>query len=87
MSAIPTSSGLDHSFMDSSYRAADDLFLHFNGKWITEYQIPEDRASDGIFRNTHDKAEAQVREIIEGATGSDETQKISDLYLSFITGM
>ena len=84
MSATPQTSGLDHSFMDSSYRAADDLFLHFNGKWIAEYQIPEDRASDGIFRGVHDLAEAQVREIIEGATGSDEAQKISDLYLSFM---
>ena len=72
MSATPQISGLDHSFMDSSYRAADDLFLHFNGKWIAEYQIPEDRASDGIFRGVYDLAEAQVREIIEGATGSDE---------------
>ena len=84
MSATPLTSGLDHSYMDSSYRAADDLFLHFNGKWISDYQIPEDRASDGVFRNTYDQAEAQVREIIEGATGSDEAVKISDLYHSFM---
>jgi putative endopeptidase len=84
MSATPLTSGLDYSYMDGSYRAADDLFLHFNGKWIADYQIPADRASDGVFRNTYDLAEAQVREIIEGATGSDEAVKISDLYLSFM---
>ena len=84
MSSAPLTSGLDYSFVDSSYRVADDLFLHFNGKWIAEYQIPEDRASDGNFRKTYDQAEAQVREIIEGASGSDEAKKISDLYHSFM---
>jgi len=79
-----TQTGLDHSYIDPQVRPQDDLFRHFNGKWITEYDIPEDRASDGVFRATYDKAEAQVREIIEGATGSDEAQKISDLYLSFM---
>lgn len=79
-----TQSGLDRSFIDPTVRPQDDLFLHFNGKWINEYEMPEDRASDGIFRNLRDLAEAQVREIIEGATGSDEAQKISDLYRSFM---
>lgn len=79
-----TQTGLDHSHIDPQVRPQDDLFRHFNGKWLTEYEIPEDRASDGVFRATYDKAEAQVREIIEGATGSDEAQKISDLYLSFM---
>ncbi len=79
-----TQTGLDHSYIDPQVRPQDDLFRHFNGKWISDYEIPEDRASDGVFRAIYDKAEAQVREIIEGATGSDEAQKISDLYLSFM---
>jgi putative endopeptidase len=65
-------------------RPQDDLFRHYNGKWITEYEMPADRSSDGIFRKLHDAAEAQVREIIENSTGTGEAQKIGDLYKSFM---
>ena len=46
--------------------------------------MPADRSSDGIFRKLHDEAEAQVRQIIETATGAGEAQKIGDLYKSFM---
>jgi len=47
----PAKSGIEISALDPKVRPQDDLFRHYNGKWITEYQMPADRSSDGIFRN------------------------------------
>jgi len=80
----PLKSGIESSALDPKVRPQDDLFRHYNGKWITEYQMPDDRSSDGIFRKLHDAAEAQVRQIIENSHGSGEAQKIGDLYKSFM---
>jgi putative endopeptidase len=77
-------SGIDISSLDPLVRPQDDLFRHYNGKWITGYEMPADRSSDGIFRKLHDAAEAQVREIIETSQGAGEAQKIGDLYKSFM---
>ena len=82
MSAL--TSGIDISSLNPLVRPQDDLFRHYNGKWLDSYQMPEDRSSDGIFRKLHDAAEAQVREIIESSQGSGEAQKIGDLYKSFM---
>ncbi|MFM6940503.1 MAG: M13 family metallopeptidase [Candidatus Planktophila sp.] len=70
--------------MDLSVRPQDDLFRHFAGTWLESYEIPADRASDGVSRELYDIAEMQVREIIETASGSDESQKIGDLFTSFM---
>ena len=80
----PLKSGIESSALDPKVRPQDDLFRHYNGKWIAEYQMPDDRSSDGIFRKLHDAAEAQVRQIIENSHGSGEAQKIGDLYKSFM---
>jgi putative endopeptidase len=70
--------------MDHEVRPQDDLFRHFAGKWLREYEMPADRASDGVSRELYDIAEVQVREIIESASGSAEAQKIGDLFKSFM---
>ncbi len=70
--------------MDPKVRPQDDLFRHFAGPWLDTYEIPADRASDGVTRTLYDIAEVQVREIIETATGVGEAQKIGDLYKSFM---
>jgi putative endopeptidase len=76
--------GLDFSHQDTSVRPQDDLYRHFNGGWLKTAQIPADRASDGAFIALRIQSEARVREIIEGATGSDEATKIGNLYRSFM---
>lgn len=82
-------SGLDLRYLDSTIRPQDDLFGHVNGRWLTEYEIPADRATDGAFRLLFDQAEAQVRDLISSASqsapapGTDE-QRIGDLYASFL---
>jgi putative endopeptidase len=82
-------SGLDLSFVDDAARPQDDLFGHVNGRWLADYAIPADRATDGAFRLLADRAEEQVRDIIteaaasQGAAGTDP-QRIGDLYASFM---
>lgn len=82
-------SGIDLSHVNPDARPQDDLFGHVNGRWLKEYDIPADRATDGAFRHLFDRAEEQVRELIikasqqGAATGTDE-QRIGDLYASFL---
>ncbi|WP_137146182.1 M13 family metallopeptidase [Mycolicibacterium sp. CR10] len=82
-------SGIDLRYVDSTSRPQDDLFGHVNGQWLAEYQIPGDRATDGAFRTLYDRAEEQIRDLINEAAdsaapdGTDE-QRIGDLYASFM---
>ncbi|WP_029111799.1 M13 family metallopeptidase [Mycobacterium sp. URHB0044] len=82
-------SGIDLSYVDPAARPQDDLFGHVNGRWLKDYDIPADRATDGAFRLLADRAEEQVRDLITEAAdlaapaGTDE-QRIGDLYASFM---
>ena len=82
-------SGIDLSYQDENTRAQDDLFVHVNGKWLEEYDIPADRAVDGAFRTLYDRAEVDVQTIIEESAAADppagsDAQKIGDLFSSFM---
>ena len=79
-------SGIDLSHVEAEVRPQDDLFGHVNGRWLTEYTIPGDRATDGAFRTLYDRAEEQVRELITSASGElgTDAQRIGDLYASFL---
>jgi putative endopeptidase len=79
-------SGLDLRWVDPAIRPQDDLFGHVNGQWLRTHVIPDDRAQDGAFRALYDKAEEDVRAIIEEADGepSTDARKIADLYGSFM---
>ncbi len=82
-------SGIDLSYVDQHARPQDDLFGHVNGRWLADYKIPADRATDGAFRSLYDRAEEQIRDLITGAAeaaaekGTDQ-QRIGDLYASFM---
>ncbi|MCX2931846.1 M13 family metallopeptidase [Mycobacterium sp. CVI_P3] len=82
-------SGIDLSHVEAEVRPQDDLFGHVNGRWLTEYAIPGDRATDGAFRTLYDRAEEQVRELIieasrSGSEPNTDEQRIGDLYASFL---
>lgn len=84
-----TRSGIDLEYVDQHVRPQDDLFEHVSGRWLAEHEIPADRALDGAFRTLADKAEADVRSIIEDAAASGaepgtDAQKIGDLFASFM---
>ena len=77
---------------DHDVRPQDDLFGHVNGTWLATAEIPEDKSSWGPFVTLRDRAEAQVKELIDdiaaaaerGEADDDETRKIADLYASFM---
>ncbi|OLT16554.1 peptidase M13 [Pseudonocardia sp. CNS-139] len=86
MTTSATRSGLDLRWVDAAVRPQDDLFGHVNGLWLRSHVIPDDRAQDGAFRALRDRAEEDVRAIVEGAAGEPGTdeRKIADLYASFM---
>jgi len=82
-------SGIDLTYVDADARPQDDLFGHVNGRWLDDYAIPADRATDGAFRLLADRAEEQVRDLITEAAATDAPagtaeQRIGDLYASFM---
>ncbi|MDR2454935.1 MAG: peptidase M13 [Bifidobacteriaceae bacterium] len=74
-------SGIARDHFDPGRRVQDDLFGHVNGKWLDNFEIPPDRGSDGAFRELHDAAERQTRQIIEDQ-GPDTL--VGALYASFM---
>lgn len=91
-STVPTGtdrpSGLDLKWIDDSVSAGDDLYVHVNGTWLAEHEIPDDRSIDGAFNTLRDRAEENVRDIITEAADShpepgSDAQKIGDLFASF----
>jgi putative endopeptidase len=85
----PLRSGLDLEWVDAGTRPQDDLFEHVNGRWLHSHVIPDDRSTDGAFRELRDRSEADVRAIVEEAAAvpaqerSAVQQQIGDLFTAF----
>lgn len=85
----PTASGIDRPHFDTTVRPQDDLFRHVNGGWLASTPIPADKSTYGAFHILDDKAQEDLRAIVEAsraanaAPGSD-TRKIGDFYDSFM---
>jgi predicted metalloendopeptidase len=83
-------SGIDAASIDRAVRPQDDLFHHVNGAWLARTEIPADKASYGAFDILFDKAQADLRAIVEDAARSSspapgsDAQKIGDFYESFM---
>ncbi|QIZ76115.1 M13 family metallopeptidase [Ferrimonas lipolytica] len=82
------SSGIDQSTFDYAVRPQDDFYNYVNGTWLKNNEVPADRTSTGVFYDLRDKADKDVKNIINelaGKTdlveGSDE-QKVAALYNS-----
>jgi putative endopeptidase len=77
--------GIDLAARDMSVKPGDDFFQHVNGVWMNDpaNAIPADRTTWGTNAILQEKAERDVRAIIEdaaragGAPGSN-AQKIAD---------
>lgn len=82
-------SGIDLANLDTSFKAQQDFFHYANGTWVSNTQIPGDKARWGSFDELRENAEKQVQALIQDLAntnypkGSDE-QKIADLYKSFL---
>ncbi len=82
-------SGIDKQHFDHSVRPQDDLFLHVNGKWLKEFEIPADKSNYGAFTMLAEQAREDVQAIIEEAANSkaekgSDAQKVGDLYQSYM---
>ncbi|WP_445154319.1 M13 family metallopeptidase [Arthrobacter sp. Hor0625] len=82
-------SGIDQSTIDDGVRPQDDLYRHFNGRWLKGTAIPDDRPLEGTFTALRDGSELAVKEIIleaagRGSAASGIERKIGDLYNSFM---
>jgi putative endopeptidase len=90
MPAKDLNAGLDPAGFDRAVRPQDDLFRHVNGTWLARTEIPADKASYGAFDILFDKAQVDLRAIVEDAakstsrTPGSEAQKIGDFYESFM---
>ena len=86
---VAPKSGIALENMDTSVRPGDDFFTYVNGKWVSETEIPADKASYGGFVILADEAQEDVKAIIElsangeFAKGTNE-QKVGDLYKSYL---
>jgi predicted metalloendopeptidase len=82
--------GVDTTNFDRSVRPQDDFFRYVNGGWLKRTQIPSDRSSYGSFVQLRDRSEESVRAIVEEAAATrdaqpgSETQKVGDLYASYM---
>jgi len=83
-------SGIEKANFDTSVRPQDNFYLYVNGGWLKSHEIPADKTSIGSFYDLRDKADSDVKAIIEELAstkdlknGSDE-QKVADLYRSYM---
>ena len=86
----PLALGVDTTNFDRSVRPQDDFYRFVNGTWLEETTIPADKSNYGSFTELADKAEADMRAIIEEAAEAEykepgtDVQKVGDMYLSFM---
>src|SRR3954469_24833143 len=81
--------GIDTAQMDTAVKPGDDFVRYVNGKWMASVKMPADKSRYGMFDALRDKAEADVRTLVDElgrapqAAGSVR-QKVGDLYASWM---
>ncbi|MDR6786346.1 putative endopeptidase [Pedobacter africanus] len=82
-------SGVILKNMDTTVVPGNDFTAYVNGTWMKNTKIPSDKAAYGVGSMVNDKAQEDVKAIIENAAkakakdGSEE-QKIGDYYESYM---
>lgn len=82
-------SGISLKNMDAKVKPGDNFYDYVNGTWLKNNKIPSDKAYYGTATTINDKAQEDVKSIIENASkgkfanGSDE-QKIGDFYEAYM---
>jgi putative endopeptidase len=71
-------SGVQTEYVDAAVRPQDDLYRHFNGKWLDTFDIPADKGSYGAFTRIDDGTQEQLRNIVEGLAVPDAGSAGSD---------
>src|SRR5690349_19922652 len=81
--------GLDLTAGDSRVKAGGHFYRYVNGAWIDRTEIPADRSEWGAFELLADKAERDIRAIVDELSGrqnpaGSNEQKIADYYKAFV---
>ncbi len=83
-------SGIEKANLDTSVRPQDNFYRYVNGNWLKSHEIPGDKTAIGSFYDLRDKADDDVKAIIEELAaeenltkGSDE-QKVADIFRSYM---
>ena len=61
------SSGIDFNRVDTTVSPQDDFYRHVNGKWLKEFELPADKSRYSTFTILREKAQEDVKIIIEEA--------------------
>ena len=83
-------SGIDQANMDKSVRPQDNFYRYINGGWMNSHEIPGDKTAIGSFYDLRDKADDDVKAIIEelaatkGLKNGTNEQKVADLFRSYM---
>lgn len=80
-------SGIDPDGFDRKVRVQDDLYKHVNGRWLLNTAIPSDKSNFGSFTALADRAQENIRVIIEDAAKNPtdaNSRKVGDFYKSFM---
>jgi predicted metalloendopeptidase len=85
----PPRSGIDLAGMDTAVRPQDDLYRFVGGRWLASKPLPADRPTYGSFEMLEERAEIEVRAVVEAAAGAasepgSAAQKIGDFYASYL---
>lgn len=70
--------GLDLTNMDKNVRSQDDFFMHVNGTWVKNTEIPGDQGSWGSFNELRENNNKIVLDVLESAASSATYSKTSD---------
>jgi putative endopeptidase len=87
---VASRSGIDRAQFDTTVRPQDDFFRYVNGTWLTNTELPADRATYGTFVQLADKTEADLRSLVEGLAAQPDTrpgssaQQVRDLFQAFM---
>lgn len=76
-------------WQDTSVRMQDDFYRHWLGQWLDTFEIPDDKAEFASFTDLHDKAQDQLRTIIEDLAAaepdpSSDAGRIAVLFNAFM---
>ena len=81
--------GIDKRHLNPDVRPQDDPYRFVNGSWLETAEIPGDKSSYGSFAELADRAEADLRAIIEEMAAAEhlhgtERQKVGDFYRAYM---
>jgi putative endopeptidase len=82
-------SGIIRENMDTTVVPGNNFTAYVNGRWARKTPIPADKASYGVMQILNDKAQEDVKAIIEASAAGNfaagtEEQKIGDLYGAYM---